>query len=280
MNIVKFKKLKNGMYEVELDDEKVILYDETILKFNLLTKKTLEKTELEKIKTFNEEIKCYKKSLKYLSLRLRSKNELEKYLKRFKFENKDIKKTIKRLTEEGYLNDKNFAIAYLNTQLALTNKGPLKIKEELLSHEISEDIIFEVLAKYDKNLEKEKIISIIDKSIKTNKSFPVYKLKEKIFLNLLNKGFSKDLVETIINSYDFLVDEEKEYKLLKKKAEKILKRLSKKYKSYELLKRLKTSLYNSGFQVELINRFIEEGDFNEKSFWTCSKRESWYLFIN
>ena len=254
------------MYEVELDDEKVILYDETILKFNLLTKKTLEKTELEKIKTFNEEIKCYKKSLKYLSLRLRSKNELEKYLKRFKFENKDIKKTIKRLTEEGYLNDKNFAIAYLNTQLALTNKGPLKIKEELLSHEISEDIIFEVLAKYDKNLEKEKIISIIDKSIKTNKSFPVYKLKEKIFLNLLNKGFSKDLVETIINSYDFLVDEEKEYKLLKKKAEKILKRLSKKYKSYELLKRLKTSLYNSGFQVELINRFIEEGDFNEKSF--------------
>ena len=77
-------------------------------------------------------------------------------MKRFKFENKDIKKTIKRLTEEGYLNDKNFAIAYLNTQLALTNKGPLKIKEELLSHEISEDIIFEVLAKYDKNLEKEK----------------------------------------------------------------------------------------------------------------------------
>ena len=48
------------MYEVELDDEKVILYDETILKFNLLTKKHLRRLNLKKLKLLTKKLNAIK----------------------------------------------------------------------------------------------------------------------------------------------------------------------------------------------------------------------------
>ena len=52
MNITKFKKDKGNKYKVIIDNEEYILYDDTILKYSLLTKKNIDKVLLFSLKIY------------------------------------------------------------------------------------------------------------------------------------------------------------------------------------------------------------------------------------
>ena len=56
MKIIKYKKGSRGLYKVELEDGRSLsLYEEVILKFNLLLKKEVLESELDEIEKFNLE---------------------------------------------------------------------------------------------------------------------------------------------------------------------------------------------------------------------------------
>ena len=78
MNIKKYKKLKDNRYQITLDNlEQIILYDDIILKYNLLlTKKIKNEEQLEEIKKDNDSLECYYKAIHYLSYKMRCKKEI------------------------------------------------------------------------------------------------------------------------------------------------------------------------------------------------------------
>ena len=79
MHIIKYQKDKKNTYLVTIDDNSYSLYDDIIIKFSLLLKKEISKKELMEILKANEELKCYYKALNYISRKMRTKKELEKY---------------------------------------------------------------------------------------------------------------------------------------------------------------------------------------------------------
>ena len=71
------QKLKNNKYEVLIDETKVVLYDDIIVKYSLLLNKEISKNELDKIVEENNKLDSYYKALKYISVKLRTKKEIK-----------------------------------------------------------------------------------------------------------------------------------------------------------------------------------------------------------
>lgn len=90
MKINKFKKIGSNKYKIYFDNESLIVYEDVILKYNLLYKKDIDNDLLIEINKENYKSSIYDVSIKYISVRMRSKKELEEYLKKEKNMTKKI----------------------------------------------------------------------------------------------------------------------------------------------------------------------------------------------
>ena len=250
MKIEKYQKLKSGKYKVYLeDDRKLELYEDSILKYNLLISKELDDKLIEEIQKDNNYLDAYYLSLKYLDIRPRSKKEINDNLVKKGFDSEVIIDTIKKLERQGYINDVSFGRMYLNNKLITTSNGPLKIRKELQQHNLSDEDINNILEDYTEDIQIEKINKQINRIVKSNHNKGNVYIKRKINMDLNNEGFSSSLVESAINSLE-LDDDENRAKI---EYEKLYKKLSKKYSGSELEFKINQKLYQKGFHYEKKN---------------------------
>lgn len=251
MKINKFKKVGTNKYKLFLDDKSILVYEDVILKYNLLYKKEIDDELLLKINKDNYKASIYDTALKYIGVRMRSKRELEEYLIKKNFDEKDIKDTIDRLLEQGFLNDKEFCKSYVNDKIHLTNSGLDKIKNELIKLGINEDIIKSTFETIDENILYEKLSRIINKEIKINSKLPVNKMKNKIVNKCINLGYKLENINEILNnstltSYSNIYDD----------YNKLYKKYNTKYEDYKLKSTIKSKLYQKGYTLEEINEVV------------------------
>lgn len=199
MEIKSYKKLKNNLYEVTLDRTKVNLYDDIIIKYNLLLKKEIDKKDFDKIIKENDSLSAYYKVLKYINTKLRSEKEIYNYLKRFDINDSDILNTIEKLKKAGYLDNKLYLKSYLNDQINLTNNGPFKIKNSLINLGFKEEEIDTYLEEIDTKVWQDKIKKIIVKRNKLNKKGNV---KAKNYVYLFNLGYEKNMIYSLLGNID------------------------------------------------------------------------------
>ena len=78
MKIEKYKKIKEDLYRVLLDNGEIIdIYEDVILANNLLYKSEIDQNLLDKINIENNYQLAYNISVKYIMVRLRSINEIK-----------------------------------------------------------------------------------------------------------------------------------------------------------------------------------------------------------
>ncbi len=189
MKIVKFQKLKNNQYKLVLDNDLTItLYDDVILAFNLLIDKELNHEKINEITAYNDELKGYYMAVKYITKKLRSEVEIKKYLEKINFEEKIINKTIIKLKKDHIIDDLLFTKSYINDQHNFTLKGPYRIKRELESLGINEDIINTCLD-FSNPLYIDHIKKVAAKRINSNHKYSKVMLMQKIKEDLFNLGF-------------------------------------------------------------------------------------------
>lgn len=252
MKIEKLKKLKSGKYKVEFEDHSSLnLYDEVILKNNLLFNKDVDNHLLNKLYDDNNRYDYYNKVLKYIIYKMRSTYEIYEYMKKLNIPNEQQEEIIDKLKENHLLNDRAYVKAYINDKVHLTDNGPYKIKNELLKHNIEESFIEEELSNYDSELFEEKLKRIISKKIASNKKDSSYKMKQKLLNYLINLGYDREMIITNINSLEY-----NNSGIIKKEYDKLLKKLSKKYEGQELIYQIKNKLYQKGFSADDINEVI------------------------
>ena len=242
MKIINYKKTKSNVYEITLDDKtKYSLYDEIILKNELLLKKEIDLKTLNKLLDENKYYELYNKCLKYLSTKMRSEKEI--YNKFKDYSKKDIAAVIAKLKECNYLNSDLYIKSYVNDAVNLKMIGYYKIKNDLLKLGLKEEDITNKLDEVEKDIWMAKIKKLADNMIKNNRNQSLIMLKQKIINNLINKGFAKEDIMDYLESIDISVDEsiyEKEYQKLKNK-------LSRKYSGEELEFEIKKRLKAKGF---------------------------------
>lgn len=247
MKILKYKKKRNGQYEIQLDSGKgLCLYEEVILNFSLLLKKNIDEEELDEILLSNQEYDVYYVALKSLKNRFKSVKELRISLLKKEYPVESVESAIHKLLSQGYLDDRSFAKAYINTQMITTSKGPKKIEKELLEKGVSRDIIVDELAIFTKDEQIIKIEKIANRLVRSNRSRGGIVLRKKIIQDLHNMGYSGSIVEDVLSSIDFGDTKD----IAKNETEKLYQRLSRKYSGKELEFKIKEKLYQKGLYYE------------------------------
>lgn len=202
MKIEKYESINNGQYKIYLSDGTILkINSDVIINNNLLYKKEIDNTLLNKILKENDNANIYNKCVKYISVRLRSKKEIIDYLKKLNIDNTaDI---IGKLTKNNLINDEVFTKAFIKDKINFTSYGPYRIRQELNKYNIDNEII----DKYIKDIDEEILIGKIDKQInkmiKSNRKYSSNILKSKIYNNLYNNGFDKDMIINVLNNYNF-----------------------------------------------------------------------------
>lgn len=202
MKIEKYESINNGQYKIYLSDGTILkINSDVIINNNLLYKKEIDNTLLNKILKENDNANIYNKCVKYISVRLRSKKEIIDYLKKLNIDNTaDI---IDKLTKNNLINDEVFTKAFIKDKINFTSYGPYRIRQELNKYNIDNEIIDKYIKDIDEEILIDKVDKQINKMIKSNRKYSGNILKSKIYNNLYNNGFDKDMIINILNNYNF-----------------------------------------------------------------------------
>lgn len=202
MKIVKYTRLASGKYKVILDNKKeIILYESVILDTKLLYKKEITSEEYNTLISLNNYQDIYNKVIKYIGIRLRSKKEIIDYLKKMDLSIEVVEDIVNKLITNKYIDDERFSKAYIKDKYNFSNNGPYKIINELVKLGIDKELAYTYTFDIINN-EEEKINKLIDKYIKLDKKHNWYYLRNKIYNNLINLGYSKEIVISILNNYN------------------------------------------------------------------------------
>ena len=240
MKIDRYKKVGKNKYKVYLEDgNELTLYEDVILKYELLLKKEIE--NIEEITNYNLKYELYDKALTLISHHIRSEKEINEYLKKYTKDSNLIEEIIDKLKENNFLNEEIYLKSYINDKINFSNSGPLKIKRELLNLGFEENEIDNYLAKFDSYLIKERIEKYVNKQIKSNKK-SLYIFKNKMLVNLINLGYEKSDILSFLDTVSLDDTKLKELEIKKLRA-----KYSKKYQGEELENIIKRKLYEHGY---------------------------------
>lgn len=252
MKVLKYKKIKNK-YRVYFDNNlKIDLNDNIILKYELLLKKEIDQKTFDKMILDNNKEDIYNKAVNYISIKIRSKEEIYDYLNKKGYEKEDIVNTIDRLKKNNLLNDDLYIKSYIHDKFYLSSDGLNKIKKYLLDLKLDENIIDNYLDEIDREEIIDKLNKLVDKKIKSTKSYSGNILRLRLINYFYELGYDKNDIEEVLNNKN-LVDIDsgiKEYN-------KLYNKYSKKYEGYELENLIRNKLYQKGYDLNEIKKNID-----------------------
>lgn len=256
MKIVKYKKMSKGRYKIFFDNNsELVLYEDVILKNNLLREKNITLELLEKVMNENIFYEVYDLSLSYIEIKMRTLKELREYLLKKNFDINVIDNVLDRLVNEGYLDEKKYIDAYVNDKVNLTTWGPYKIKKNLEMLELDENLIEDKISSISDNVWKNKLEKIVNRKIKSMNNKSLSMIKNKLRLDMFNLGYDNSLIEEVLNNI-YSNDESS----IKKEYSKALNKYSKKYSDEKLIYEVKSYLYRKGYKTEDINYILDNLD--------------------
>ncbi|RPF50550.1 recombination regulator RecX [Aquisalibacillus elongatus] len=255
----KNKSRYNIFQNVNGKDEYVFsLHEDLLIRHYIRKGMELSDEQIQDIKKEDAIYQYYTLSINYLSYRMRAKSEIAQYLKKKEATEEAIEIVLKKLEEERLVNDLQFSKAYVRTKMNTSNKGPNKIKQELIMKQIPEVYIEEALAEYTAEKEVEKIIKQMEKKLSGNRKKSFQQQLMQMKQSLMQKGFTHGAIETAAQEVDLSVDEDEEMDALRYQGEKLWNKHARKHEGFQLKQKVLGSLYQKGFQMDLIQRFIDE----------------------
>ena len=130
-------------------------------------------------------------ALRYLKFRLRSAREIQEYLTRRQYDQSEIAETMKKLVEQGLINDERFAAIYISDGLNVHYKGPFRLKMELLELGVAEETIE---AAMNREIKECDLKEIIKRAIGNARAEDAEKLRKKLF----RRGFPIGSIDEVL----------------------------------------------------------------------------------
>ncbi|RFU62990.1 recombination regulator RecX [Peribacillus glennii] len=231
--------------------------EEVLLKFQLKKGKDIDDFDLADIQYHDDIQKAFTLALNFLSYRMRSEAEVRAYLKKKEIDGPIVQEAVHKLYQYKYLDDLEFAKAFVRTQMNSGQKGPVTVRMELKEKGIDDKKIEDALPLYTFELQEEHARRLAEKSIAKEKNISERALKQKLEQTLLRKGFSTDVIVEALLNVNLEKDSDEEWGSLCHQAEKAHRRLQK-YTGFEYEQRMKQALFRKGFSIDSIERYLSE----------------------
>ena len=245
--------MANNKYKISLDNFEITTFDNVILEYNLLYKKELTEKELKEISSKTNYFDAYNKTLKYITKKIKSKREVEKYLESFDLKSDEKKEILNKLIGLNLINDRLYCRAFINDKINISKYGVIKVNKQLQEKGIDYKIIEEELLNIDYNIVNSNLESKIKRKINNNTKYTNFELKQRLIMQFTKEGYSKEKILEYINKY---ISNDGE--ILKVQFDKLYYKYKNKYDDKIFLLKLKQKLYQKGFSNETISKLIQE----------------------
>ncbi|MBL1225184.1 recombination regulator RecX [Enterococcus sp. BWR-S5] len=261
--IVKITREKMQFYLIWLSSgEKLRVSEDILVKYRLLKDQEVSEELIAEIKKAGSYDVGLQLALHYLSYQLRTKKEIRDYLREKEVAQQDREKIVAQLQEMQLLDDYLYSESYVRTVMKTSDKGPSQIAQQLKQKGIEEEAVQQGLALYTENEQLLTASKAAEKGMRRyrDKSFKDALQKTKMYL--IQRGFSKDIADQAMTELEFEKDEEQELEQLKKQGDRLWARHHKLEPGKRSLK-IRQSLYQKGFDYDLISQFISEKELED-----------------
>lgn len=251
-NIYFFDEQERAKYAFSVDEN-------VLVKFSLKKGMELDELLLMEIQFADDIRKGYHIAVNYLAHRMRSEGEVREHLIKKEVDPNIVNEIIHQLYERSFLNDQEFANAYVRTAMNTTDKGPTVIQRELKEKQVAEPVIAEALGFYSHEDQVEQAVRICRKLANKNVRDSSRIMKQKLEQALFRKGYPFEVISVALEEVDTSKAEEDELSALRIQAEKHWKKYSK-LPRFEGEQKLKQALYRKGFSIDDIEKVMDEFD--------------------
>ncbi|MDT3696533.1 MAG: regulatory protein RecX [Ignavibacterium sp.] len=196
MRIISIRKKDDENVVIKFDDsQQLIISVDTLFKSGLKKDDEISEDRFAFLIESNISYYIKKKALSFLARRAHTEKELFLKLKAKSYDEGLIKSVIKELRNLSFIDDREFAVQFVNEKSFRNKWGRLKIKSALISRGINHKIIDQVLsASRLKELESQQINELAVKkySILKKRETDEKKIFQKLISFLLSKGYDYD----------------------------------------------------------------------------------------
>lgn len=264
--ISKIGRQKNNpeRYNIYLNDTYAFAVDEsTLIKFGLTKGKVLEQFDIDEI-TYEDEIaKAFNRALNFLSYQMRSEFEVKKKLLDAGFGESVVLEAIRKLEKLGFLNDEMYSKALLETKKKTAKKGPRAIKQDLMKKGIDKETQNKVLDSFTHKEQLAIAMELAQKAIRANQNKTPMQIKQKVQDVLTRKGYSFSITNEILDQIKLEREDDDWYEMIELQGDKLWKKYAAKLAGNDLRMKIKQALYQKGFPIEVIDRFLDEKEKEE-----------------
>lgn len=256
------QKKATDRYNVFLDygkgEEYAFSVDEDVLiKFQLKKGMELDEFSLQEINYQDDIRKSYNMAIRFLARRMRSELEVRDHLEEKEVDAPIIQEVIHKLYANQFLNDGDFANAFVRTQINTTDKGPELIIRELRDKGINEAIIERVLSQFSEENQLEKAQKMAEKLFQKNARDSIRIQRQKVEQLLLRKGYPFAVIAIAVETAQGKNDGDDEMEAIRYQGKKIQRKFSH-LDEFEYRNKVKQVLYRKGFSLEEIEQFLKE----------------------
>ena len=141
---------------------------------------------------------CLNKAMNTCSRKECAASEIAEKLTSWGAGEADIKKIVKTLTEENYIDDKRYAEAFARDKLRYNKWGRIKIAMHLKQKRIDSQLIKNALNNIDEDEYMEILGKLLENHRKSVKAQSQYEFRAKMYRFALSKGFESSLIGEIM----------------------------------------------------------------------------------
>lgn len=196
---IEVQKKNTERVNIYVDDEFFIaIFKELVFTFNLKKGIEIDEQHLQSILKDEMYIKAKNKALNILSKADQSEKKIREKLS-VDFEEDTIDSVIDFLKKYNFINDSILAQKIVNTNVNLNKCGKNRIKQNLYNKGLNKNSINEAVSEIDNDVEFENAMYLAKKRYERVKNEDKRKIYQKISQHLIYKGFSYDIVKSVLN---------------------------------------------------------------------------------
>jgi len=195
---IKQQQKRTDRYSIFIDGKYEFSLSETaLLEHKLVSGQELSRDQVREFKRISADDKLYNQTLRYVAMRLRSRWEVEVYLKRKAASPTLIDQILNKLSNIGMLDDRKLAEAYVNDRQTLRPTSRRKIIAGLRQKRVAEDIISQVIGEEVQD-DQAALLDVIRRKRQQTK----YQDDIKLMQYLARQGFNYGDIKAALNTVD------------------------------------------------------------------------------
>lgn len=202
--ITRIERQKSGLprYNIHIDGTyRFSVHEDVLVRLALSKGMRVDGEEIRRILAEEEQNKVRQSAFRYLGYRPRTVREVELHLTAKGYEPDPIRQVITEMKNQGFLDDRRFAEAWVEERRGRKGYGALALKRELERKGISPGIAEDVLSQVDDEEERKLARETAEKRYRRLVGEPWPKVERRLGQYLLRRGFEPPLVYGLLQEF-------------------------------------------------------------------------------